>query len=121
MLARKHYAQRNNNIVNNIRSSTSSYTRLGRLKNSCVNNTGKFKRVPNIPQSEYIYEKRVQQYICNGNTNDEPEPKSCSNNKKYCDITKDLYTETQGVYIETKLPGKCVLNEDKKPMIKNVC
>jgi hypothetical protein len=121
MLSRKYYAQRGNNYLNNPNSLGLSYLRINNLKNKYVGIPKDFTRVPDFTQGEYIHEKRVKQVICNGETRVEPEPKTCANNSgKYCDVTKDLYTNTQTTYIDSLLPGKCVLNQPKKPMAINI-
>lgn len=139
MLARKYRAMRNSGGgYNKAAAAPSSSTRLNRLKKnchpSCVGTDTVFKRLPDTTQGEFIHEKRVKQFVCNGNTKVTPEDKNCSNraligstisgskkNTKVCLVTKDISVLSQGTYTETALPAKCVLNEPKKPMIHNIC
>jgi len=139
MLARKYRAMRNSGggSYNKAGAAPSSSTRLNRLRKncrpSCLNTETVFKRVPDTTQGEFIHEKRVKQFVCNGDTKTTPENNNCSNrpligsfvsgskNTKVCLVTKDLSVLSQGTYTETALPGKCVLNEPKKPIIHNVC
>lgn len=119
MLARKYYAQRNNNPIHKKHHGTTS-TRINALRYRNTIRNNEFVRIPENTQNEYIQEKRVKQVICNGETNVTPKQNSCANGK-VCNVTKDLYTITQNEYIENYLPEKCVLNEPKKPLAKNVC
>ena len=133
MLARKFYAQRysgGSNGVNKAAITPSTSNRLNRIKKNLNSATyaPSFKRVPDNTQGEYITEKRIKQHICNGDTNVEPVTRTCANSNKsgvgkakICNVTKDLQFQSQGKYVETSLPAKCVLNQTKKDMINNVC
>ena len=123
MLARKYRAMRNSGGGSNTAAiAPSSSVRLNNVKRPGMSfsNAPSFKIVPEIPQSEYIAEKRVKQYICNGNTNVTPTTKSCTNSKT-CDVHKNMSIFTQNDYVENALPAKCVINQTKKPRAENVC
>jgi hypothetical protein len=126
MLARKYRAMRNSGGgYNKAAAAPSSSLRLNKLKNKCDPSCASreepvFKRVPDTSQSEFIAEKRVKQFICNGDTKVTPKKNTCSNGK-ICNVTKDMTIMSQSTYTETALPGKCVLNQPKKPMIHNIC
>lgn len=137
MLARKYRAMRNSGGGHNkTAAAPSSSFRLNKLRRSCNTSSNGdnpvFKRLPESSQGQYITEKRIKQSICNGDTKGVPEDNKCANREHFyssvsgskkntivCNVTKDLSTPTQGNYIENSLPAKCVLNEPKKPMIKN--
>ncbi len=121
MLRRKYLnSKAGNKITNKAAAAPSSSARLNRLKKSvnCVSCAPNMKLVPDTTQSEYINERRIKQYVCNGDTHVTPKTRTCGNNGK-CDVTKDLSTLSQGIYIQDALPAKCVLNEPKKPMVHN--
>ena len=132
MLRRKYLnSKARNKVTNKAAVAPSSSTRLNRLKTPiiCVSCAPDMKLVPDTTQSEYIGEKRVKQYICNGDTNTTPKIRTCKNtysnrnsnsiNNNICHVTKDVSIMSQGKYIENALPGKCVLNQPKKPMVHN--
>lgn len=126
MLAKKFYAQRFRKFSkNNASVAPSSSNRIKNLKNRCCQD-GKptvkalFKRVPDITQSAYIEEKRIQNVQCTDDTNVTPKQRICANNK-VCTITKDLTRQSQGEYIANSLPEKCGFTQPKKPFIKVVC
>tara|TARA_B100001063_G_C16622318_1_gene481371 strand:- start:149 stop:523 length:375 start_codon:yes stop_codon:yes gene_type:complete len=122
MLRRKYLnSKARNKITNKAAAAPSSSARLNRLKKSvnCVSCAPDMKLVPDTTQSEYISEKRVKQHVCNGDTRVTPKTRTCHNNGD-CDVTKDLSILSQGSYVETALPAKCVINQPKKPMAHNI-
>ena len=138
MLARKYRAMRNSGGgQNKTAAAPSSSFRLNKLRKSCNSSCNGdnpvFKRAPESSQGQYITEKRIKQGICNGDTDVTPKDNKCANREHFytsvsgskkntivCNVTKDSSVMTQGNYIENSLPAKCVLNEPKKPMIKNM-
>lgn len=120
MLAKKYYAQKGNSKgkMNTLSLSGTTYSRINRLKIQQVD-PSEFKRVPEIPQSQYIKEKMIREIQCTDVSFSGGNP-TCANNG-ICNITKDLDTKSQGVYVERIYSKKCILDESlKKPFVKNI-
>lgn len=122
MLARKYYAQKGNSRgrMNTLSLSGTNSSRLNYLKKQQIDPTV-FKRVPNIPQSQYIKEKMLKEIQCTDISFAGGNPSCPNTDKKICNVTKDLDTPTQGEYIERFYSRNCILRDElQKPFVQNI-
>ena len=123
MLARKHYAKRNNNgsFSNSVSVSNSTSTRINHLKKQ-IDPTN-FKRVPENNMGNYIIDKKAELMKCqgipNGTNSTIIDPENINGKGTGCNIVHNLNRKTQGDYKKENL--YCILPENlQKPMIDNV-